>query len=356
MPPIAAPAPTARVALWEGATGVSVSSAPVPRLAAGEVLVEVRLATVCGCVRDAVRERRLGSLPTVLGHEGVGTVAAVGRGAEAVGVDGVSLAPGMRVVWGRDVGCGQCTACAAHAYDDCPEPRELGHQPMQHDWILSGSLATHLVLPRGAHLAVMPPGVPDAVASPAGCALAVAAAAIDRAGALAGRRVVVLGAGLVGLGALAMAVEAGAASTTVVEPRAKRRRRALSFGADAALDCDTRVPGCDVIIDAAGGADTFARVLDSLAPGGTAVVAGTRAQVPDATVDLERLSRDGLSLLGLGRPDGRHLAQAVAFLAATHAMRPWVDIVSEPRGLDGVVEAVAHSGGKIARVGIGPRA
>ncbi|WP_234986648.1 alcohol dehydrogenase catalytic domain-containing protein [Demequina sp. NBRC 110055] len=350
-----APVATARIALWEGGTGVGVSSVPVPRLKPGEVLVEVRLATVCGCVRDAVRERRLGSLPSVLGHEGVGTVVGVGRGAEALGTDGVSLAPGMRVVWGRDVGCGTCGACTAGQGAACPDSRELGHQPMTDAWVLSGSLASHLVLPRGAGVAVVPAGVPDAVASPSGCALTVAAAAIDRAGPLAGRRVVVLGAGLIGLAALAMAIEAGAASTTVVEPRGKRRRRALRFGADAALDCDARVPACDVIIDAAGGADTFARVLDSLAAGGTAVVAGTRSQVPDATVDLERLSRDGISLLGLGRPHGRHLAQAVAFIASTHALRPWADIVSAPRGLDGVVEAIAHSGGTIARVAIAPR-
>ncbi|GMA37078.1 hypothetical protein GCM10025876_32820 [Demequina litorisediminis] len=235
-----------------------------------------------------------------------------------------------------------------------PSRASLGRQAMTDAWALTGSLASHMLLPAGAALALVPAGVPDAVAAPAGCALAVAAAAIDRAGAIAGRRVVVLGAGMIGLAALAMAVEAGAASTTAVDPRAKRRRRALAFGADAALDVDARVPACDVVIDAAGGADTFVRVSGSLARGGVAVVAGARAQVPDAVVDVERLSRDGLALLGLGRPSPRHVLDAVTFLAATHAMRPWADIVSPPRGLEAVVEAVAHSGGSIARVAIAP--
>lgn len=352
---ISAPATTARVALWEGSTGLGVSTAPLPRLGAGDILVEVRLATVCGCVRDAVGQRRLGSLATVVGHEGVGIVAAIGRGAEALAVDGTSIAPGMRVVWGRDVPCGHCTACHALDFGRCRDPRELGAEPMSDAWVLSGSLATHLVLPRGADVAVLPAGVPDAVAAPAGCAFAVAAAAIARAGDLAGRRIVVLGAGMIGLAALAMAVESGAASATVVEPRAKRRRRALAFGADAALDCDARVPACDVVIDAAGGADTFRHVTDSLAARGVAVIAGARHQLPDAAVDLERLSRDGLSLLGLGRPTGADLAAAVGFIAATHAMRPWSDIVSEARALEAVVEAVAHTGGTVARRAIAPR-
>ncbi|WP_084076793.1 alcohol dehydrogenase catalytic domain-containing protein [Demequina sp. NBRC 110057] len=354
MPTLTTPTVPARVALWEGAPGIGLTSVACPAPAPGQVLVRVSVATVCGCVRDAVRERRLGSWPTVLGHEGVGVVEAVGRGAEALTVDGVSLAPGMRVVWGRDVGCGACAACTAGLAGACATPRELGRQPMTDAWALSGSLATHLMLPAGAALALVPSGVPDAVAAPAGCALAVAAAAVERAGSVAGRRVVVLGAGMIGLAALAMAVEAGAASATAVDPRGKRRRRALAFGADAALDVDARVPACDVVIDAAGGADTFVRVTDSLAGGGVAVVAGARSQVPDAVVDVERLSREGLALLGLGRPAPRHLADAVAFLAATHAMRPWAQIVSEPRGLDAVVEAVAHSGGSIARVAIAP--
>ena len=71
----------------------------------------------------------------------------------------------------------------------------------------------------------------DAVAAPAACATATVMAVVERAGELAGRRVAVVGAGMLGLCAVAAAATGGASSVTAVDPSTERRRMAEQFGA-----------------------------------------------------------------------------------------------------------------------------
>src|SRR5438477_207130 len=77
---------------------------------------------------------------------------------------------------------------------------------------LRGGLATHVLLAPGTAVVHVPDGLSDAAACPAGCATATAAAALRHAGDVAGGTVLILGAGLLGLTASAMAREQKAAA------------------------------------------------------------------------------------------------------------------------------------------------
>src|SRR5690606_37337348 len=147
-----------------------------PEPAAGEVLVGVDLAAVCGADRAAVRSAP--SPARVLGHEGVGRVIAAGPGSDA--------RPGARVVWAPTVTCGRCDRCRAGLSAACRKARVFGEEPADGPWPLSGSFAKHLLLPRGTAIADVPDALCDPVASSAGCSAAAVVSAFEHAGSLPG--------------------------------------------------------------------------------------------------------------------------------------------------------------------------
>lgn len=338
---------TARALVAHDGGQLDTLTIPVPALQPGEVLVRMNVATVCGCVTDVLTERRLGAQPTVLGHEGVGVIEATGRGKAAVDADGTMLAPGMRVVWGRNAGCQRCPGCLAGA--GCRTPVVLGEEPADAALALAGSLATHAVLPTTAVIGRVPAGLPDSIAAPAGCAVASVCAVIEAAGSVAGRRVTVIGAGMQGLVAVAMLAEEGAASITIIDPTPQRRQRALEFGADAALDPHAGFSGSDVVLDVSGGADTLTAASESLDRDGVLVVGRTRSQVARMHLDIARLSRRSLSVRGAPSVGARHVLQALDFLAATHAARPWGTLIASPVPLDDIDQDLPVATGRHAR-------
>lgn len=144
----------------------------------GEVLVRVCAATVCGSDVHTIEGRRVDpAAPLVLGHEGMGVVEAVAPPSP----DFVSV--GARVTWGVATSCGACLPCAAWGVPQkCATVRKVGHAPFSAPGArpiegLSGTYATHIVLPPGTPFAPLPPGLPDAAAAPANCALATVFAA-----------------------------------------------------------------------------------------------------------------------------------------------------------------------------------
>ena len=326
-------APAARVAVWRGGDRFEIESVPLPRPGVGEVLVRVDLATVCGSDHHTVAGRRPAPCPSVLGHEGVGVVVATGT---AVGVR-----PGQRVVWSVAVSCGHCDRCTAGRTAKCRSVRKLGHEPYASDWRLAGSYASHVLLPAGAALVLVPDEVADCVAAPAGCATATVMAAAEAAGPMRGRRVLIGGAGMLGLTAAAFAVDAGAAEVIVFDRDRTRLELAARFGATATvmvggapndLDDLGELGEVDVALDFSGASSAVSGSLDALGVGGRLVLVGSVAPGPPVPVDPERVVRSWLTITGVHNYEPRHLQQAVDFLACNE--RPWSSLVEAPVPLD----------------------
>jgi|GEM_PF-6497766 len=117
--------------------------------------------------------------------------------------------------------------------------------------------AAHIVLPRGTAIALVPDSLPDTVAAPAACATATVMAALDAAGDLTDKRVLIFGAGMLGAtaaAAAAAAVEAGA-DVLVVEPNPSRQRQSHRFSASdddgATTDIAIDFSGVWTAVDAA---------------------------------------------------------------------------------------------------------
>lgn len=307
----------ARAVVWHGGADLRLEELPLPTPADGEQLVRIRLATVCGSDRHTVSGRRSSPCPGVLGHEAVGEL-----------VD-----TGQRVVWGVAVTCGSCDRCRAGRTAKCRSVRKFGHEALASGWPLSGGYADHVLLPAGTTIVTVPDSLPDAVAAPAACATATVMAVLEAAGDLAGRRVLVVGAGMLGLTAAAGASARGAASVLVTDVDPQRLATARGFGATGTLLAGESVPEVDVVLELAGSADAAAAGLASLDVGGRLVLAGSVSPGQAIAVDPEQVVRRWLSVVGVHNYEPRHLQEAIDFLSATQQRWPWGDLVAEPRAL-----------------------
>ncbi len=217
---------------------------PCPACPPGGVVVRVHACGVCRSdFKMAVEGHRALVYPRVLGHEIAGTVAASRTAASRIG-DRVLVAPGLR--------CGRCCHCRRGTDQRCEQRRIIG-------FCVDGGFAEYLAVPlsgtpRGA-LIPLPDHlefVAATLAEPLACCInAQSRLRLGRAD-----RVLVIGAGILGLLHLILARRCKAASVWVAEPRPERRALALELGADLAFDPSAvdDLPRCsrDVLIMAAG--------------------------------------------------------------------------------------------------------
>ncbi|GAB5897432.1 alcohol dehydrogenase catalytic domain-containing protein [Mycolicibacterium mageritense] len=327
-------------AVWTGGTGIELRKVDIPELDDGDVLVRVRLATVCGSDLHTVTGRRPAACPSILGHEAVGDVVAAGADA--------TVEIGRRVVWSVTVACGECPRCRSGFTAKCRSVRKVGHEPFDGSWALSGSYAEHVLLPRGTAIAAVPDTLPDAVAAPAACATATVMATLDAAGALAGRRVLIGGAGMLGLTAVAACADAGA-DAQVIDVDAERLALTPWFGGRPSDGT-----AVDVAIDYTGSTGAVAAALDRLDVGGILVLAGSVLPGPALPIDPETVVRQWLTITGVHNYEPRHLDRAVAFLDRTRDRYPWRSLVAAPVPLAEIASALRPPPAGVLRTAVQP--
>jgi alcohol dehydrogenase, propanol-preferring len=208
---------------------------PTPEPKGTEVLIEVTHCGVChsdlhiweghydlgGGNKMSLKDRGV-VLPLAMGHEIVGRVAKLGP--QATGVK-----PGdLRIVFPW-VGCGTCAACRAEEDNMCLTPRSLGVYQ-------NGGYGTHVIAPHPRHL--VDPGTLDpAVAATYACSGITVYSAIRKLMPIAADEpIVLIGAGGLGLNALAVLRALKHRSIIVVDISEEKRRAALDGGATKVVD------------------------------------------------------------------------------------------------------------------------
>jgi 2-desacetyl-2-hydroxyethyl bacteriochlorophyllide A dehydrogenase len=283
---------------------------PVPR--ADQVLVRVRYSACCatdfdlidGTMPDQAR------YPIVLGHEWSGEVVeAPAAYAHLVG---------RPVVADNLVTCGTCPACLGGRPNLCRRMDELGFS-------LDGAHAEFLVT-LGRSVRVLPTGLSlraAALAEPVGVALY----GVRRARVGLGDRVLVLGAGPIGLLTLQLCRAAGAVEVWSAELRPERLALAARLGASGTIDLGREdLPAAlvrlggepDVVMECSGSPRAFAAAIKAARPGGRVGVVGYYADERAEIRPSDIMMRD-LELLGAVCPTGTWDA-AVALIAGG-----WVD-------------------------------
>ncbi|MEV6739725.1 zinc-dependent alcohol dehydrogenase family protein [Streptomyces sp. NPDC051104] len=233
-----------------------------------DAIVRVETTTICGTdlhiLKGDVPEVRPG---TVLGHEAVGEIVEAGRDLHAV-------QPGERVLVSCITACGRCGYCWERTYGQC---RGGGGWTLGH--VIDGTQAEYVRVPH-ADLSVH--AMPGAVDSKDAVLLADIFPTAYEVGVLNGHvrpgdSVVVVGAGPIGLAAIATARLFAPERIVAVDPAAMRLDAAKGLGADALADpvdaqeliADlTDGLGADVVIEAVGVPESFELCTRVVRPGG----------------------------------------------------------------------------------------
>jgi putative phosphonate catabolism associated alcohol dehydrogenase len=337
----------------------------VPPLQPTEIRARVLCCTLCGSDLHTHAGRRTVETPTVLGHEVVGRIEEFGSDASHSDFRGARLEVGSRISWSVTVSCGSCFYCKHELPQKCFSLKKYGHQNYQSHPAFFGGLADVVTLVPGTAIFRVPDELTNEVAAPANCATATAAAVLRAAGDIAGKTVLIFGAGMLGLTACAMAHTARAAHIIICDPDSDRRELARSFGATAvesaivrelalAVEVATEDRGVDVALELAGVADAVSAGLKLTRVGGTLILAGTVSPTPSVALYPETVVRRMLTIRGVHNYAPRDLGAALDFLAGPGKAYPFAELVQQKFALDDVEQAFefahANRGGRVAVV------
>lgn len=313
----------------------------------GECLVRIDCCTLCGSDLHTINGDRVEPTPSILGHEAVGHVIAVEGG--PTDLRDRTIRVGDRVTWGVIVSCGCCDRCIAGLSQKCRQLFKYGHQTNHGDGRFSGSLAEAILLRRRSAILIVDESIPDDVIAPANCATATIAAALRKIGSVQGDDVVVLGSGMLGITAVAMARFQGARRIAIIEPDPRRQELAKDFGADdvfgsatdAADNDQLKSPdGYAVVIEACGAASAQWAAIELADFGGRIALVGAVKPLGTPSWCPERIVRRCLSLFGVHNYQAVDLVNAVEFLTVTANDLPWLSLVGSSYALTQVNEAI----------------
>jgi L-gulonate 5-dehydrogenase len=257
-----------KAAVLHGPRDLRVEPAAAPEAGAGDVLVAVSVAGLCGTDYRIWTGDRPVAYPRVMGHEFVGRVERVGAGVSRV-------RRGQRVVVEPNYSCGRCALCREGNRNLCFERTAIGID-------VDGAFAELVRVPERCCWP-LPEAVDDEVALLAE-PLAVVVRAVARGGARSGETAAVVGAGTLGLLALQV-LRARGLRVLVVSRSPRRFGLARQLGAalthavgDAPLSDTARTfsgrEGVDLVVETAGTADAVHHALALVRPGGRVVLTG----------------------------------------------------------------------------------
>ncbi len=307
-----------RVSVLRAVGDVAVEKRPVPSPAAGEVLIKVGSVGICGSDIHYFRHGRIAEYvvrePLILGHEAGGHIVAVGPGVDPGRIgQAVALEPG--------VPCRVCRECKAGRYNLCPDVRFFATPP------IDGAFAEYVVLAADfAH------PVPDSLSEDAAGLiepLSVGVWACDKVHVGAGSRVLISGAGPIGVMNVQVARALGATEIVVSDISPARLDTAMKFGATRALDARS-----ESAVDAGIEVDAFIDCSGAQ----IAVQQGIRAVRPAGHVALVGMGADEISL-PVGLIQGRELTVTGTFRYANVYPTAIALAASGLIDLDGMVTA-----------------
>ncbi len=326
-------------------------------LQAGEALLRIRLATICGSDLHTISGARREDTPCILGHEALGEIVELR--------DLVGFAIGDRVTWTIADSCGECAYCTTYDMPEkCLKLFKYGHASIHKGSGLNGCYSSHVLIRAGTTMVKIPDVVSDAAAAPANCALATMVNAIEKM-TVVPESVVVQGGGLLGLYGCAILRHRGVKHVYCTEINKSRFGLIERFGATP-IDVrdwveanrqihDAHPLGVDAVFEVAGVKQLVAQGLELLRCGGFYALVGLVHPDSDLGITAEQVIRKNLTIRGIHNYGPKHLKEAVEFLEETMSVYPYADLVSPPFPLAKLEDAVAEAKRKKwARVSIQP--
>jgi len=275
--------------------GIWMESVNIPEYGPNDLLIKIKQTAICGTDVHIYKwddwARRTIPVPMVVGHEFVGTIAAVGGQ-----VSGFKV--GDRVSGEGHITCGNCRNCRAGKRHICRNSVGVGvNRP--------GAFAEYIVIP-AFNAFVIPDDIPDEIASfldPIGNATHTALTYN-----LVGEDVLITGAGPIGCMAVAICKHVGCRRILVTDLNPYRLELARKMGADLAVDPRELSPreamsklglkeGFDIGLEMSGSSHAFQQMLESMNHGGSVAILGIPPK--NAAIDWEQVIFKMLTLKGI---------------------------------------------------------
>src|SRR6202167_657951 len=287
----------------EAAPGAEIRQVKIPGFGRSDVLVKVKLASICGTDLhiynwDRWAQNRIHP-PLIPGHEFCGEVAAFGD-------EVTSVKEGDFVSAEMHVACGKCLQCLTDEPHICQSVKIIGVDA-------NGAFAEFVVIPE-SNIWKLDPGIPQEYASildPLGNAVHTVLA-----GEIAAKTVAITGCGPIGLFAIAVARAVGATTVFAIEVNEHRRKIAREMKADYVIDPSkekaaamvmekTGGLGVDVVLEMAGHPDSIRTAFDIVRRGGRISLLGLTSK-PIALNFSEDIIFKGITVQGI---NGRRMYQ-----------------------------------------------
>ncbi len=301
-----------RAVVFDGAARVI--TRPYPVREPDEALIKLRLAGICNTDLELLQGYK--GFTGQMGHEFVGEI-----------IDGPPEWAGRRVVGEINVSCGRCDMCGCGVPTQCRERRVLGI--LNYDGAFADVFRLSL---RNVH------AVPDALTDVQAVftePLAAACQVLEAAHIRPPDRVVLIGAGKLGI-LCAQVLRLTGAALSVVVRREQQARLLAGWGIPTVMQED--VPGgmADVVVDCTGTAQGFAAALDLVRPRGTVVLKSTYRGL--AVTDLTRIAVDEIRVVG-----SRCGPFGAALRLLEHGLIDVEPLVDARYTLDDAVEALEYA-------------
>ena len=333
-------------------TPVEVRSYPEPTLEPGAVRLKTLASEVCGTDVHLWHGRLAGvPYPLIPGHISVGEV--LETNGPVTDINGDLVIPGEAVTFLDVHGtCYNCWYClVAKQSTRCPHRRVYGITYGAEDGLLGG-WSEQIYLKPGVKIVKLIGSVTPELWISGGCGLPTALHAVDLAQIKLGDRVVVQGAGPVGLSACALAAASGASWVGVIDAVPHRLEAAQKMGADTGIALNSDVVsavrrmtggrGADVVIEASGSPQAVPRGCALARDGGRYIVVGQYSDNGSAEINPHYdINRKHLTIQGCWGVDFSHVYRAMEALARFGDRFAWTDLISARYGLEEAGTALA---------------
>ena len=302
-----------RAALLRGPDDIQAEEIDDPTGLPGGILIRVEACSICGTdVKMWKNGHRDLTYPRILGHEFVGVVEKVDEGTGLDIGDRVQIWPGLA--------CGNCDPCLRGRDNQCDNVSIIGFN-------VDGGFAELVSLPArsmecgGVNLVPEDLSMEEAtLAEPLACCInGQEACDVGK-----GDRVLIIGAGPIGVLHSLLARENGAEMVLLAESDEGRRRRAASFSSDSVIPADemlqeveelTDREGVDVIINAAPGVEVTDELMGILRAGGRLnLFSGMPSQLSRRAIDMNAIHYGEHSIIGSYGCRSRDCRQALDLL------------------------------------------
>jgi putative phosphonate catabolism associated alcohol dehydrogenase len=326
----------------------------VPPLGPHEVLVRNEMATLCRSDLATYTGQRIEPTPTILGHEVVGRICDFGPGASRVDLRGEPLRIGDRITWAIFASDPASPMAARGMPQKSADRCKYGHEQITFERTLHGGLSQYIILRPHTPIIKISEDIPVRVAAITNCALATIAGAFRLAGPERDRKILVSGAGMLGVLACAMAQCLGAAHVVAMDIDPARLAMARRFGADSGIVLPIEFDSVqsleppafgafDLVIEASGVPWSMEKTLPLLGVGGVAVWIGAVSPVRPVSLPAEQIVRNLLTIRGLHNYNVDDFLASVTFLETYHQRFPLMELIDDRFSLDEINDAFEYA-------------